>query len=131
MSSLATGTTFIGAQLFDSSGTLQRKRLLPCSYAFIQDMTDPKETAFTYPLRYLDKYAALLDDNWASASKLPVVRLDWTVGADNCSETGLNTSSTYACRDEKSVCVDARRGYICSCVPGYEGNPYLSEGCQS
>ncbi|KAH6781377.1 hypothetical protein C2S51_006670 [Perilla frutescens var. frutescens] len=76
------------------------------------------------------------NDNWASTTRPPVVRLDWKVGAENCSRAKQNPN-TYACRDEKSVCVDDDyyysdhvKGYLCSCVPGYEGNPYLEGGCQ-
>ncbi|KAG6418304.1 hypothetical protein SASPL_120507 [Salvia splendens] len=122
----------IGAQLIDLSRKLVRKKLFPCSFAFLQERVDDlNDTKFSYPLYYLENSTALLNDNWASTTRPPVVRLAWEVGTDNCSQAKLN-SSTYACRDDKSVCVDLNNGgYLCSCVQGYEGNPYLLEGCQT
>ncbi|XP_047983618.1 wall-associated receptor kinase 1-like [Salvia hispanica] len=99
---------FLEAELIDLSRRSQRKKLLPCSYAFIQERTKRNETVFTYPLYYLNNSTALLNDDWASASRPPVVRLDWLVGTENCSRA-MN-SNTYACLDEKSVCADY---YIC------------------
>ncbi|XP_042038105.1 wall-associated receptor kinase-like 10 isoform X2 [Salvia splendens] len=131
------GVSFLEAKLVDLSGRSQRKKLFQCSYAFIQERTKRNETVFSYPLYYLNNSKALENDNWASATRPPVVRLDWLVGVENCSRA-MN-SNTYACVDEKSVCVDYRHsygdfivtGYTCSCVEGYEGNPFLPGGCQS
>lgn len=129
----------MGAELSDMSGNFQRKRLFPCSYAFIQERSYRDETVFSYPLYYLDNST---NDFWASTTSAPVVRLGWTIiGAENCSQAKQN-SIAYACKDNKSVCVDDAadvddvdvdheiRGYFCRCVPGYEGNPYLLGGCQ-
>ncbi|KAG6386587.1 hypothetical protein SASPL_151753 [Salvia splendens] len=131
---LYTGTTFLEAELIDVSGKSLREKLFPCSYAFIQE-AKWNETIFSYPLYYLNNSTALVNDDWASATRPPVVRLDWLVGAENCSRS--KNSSTYACIHEKSVCVDYTytyfgvKGYTCSCVQGYEGNPYLQGGCQN
>ncbi|KAH6781373.1 hypothetical protein C2S51_006666 [Perilla frutescens var. frutescens] len=130
---ISSGTTFLRAQLIDLSGKFVRRKLFPCSYAFVMERRDSNETVFSYPLYYLDNSSTLLNDNWASTTRLPVVRLDWKIGAENCSQAKLNPN-TYACRDEKSVCVglsDLVQGYQCSCVPGYEGNPYLTGGCRA
>ena len=125
------------AELIDLSGRSQRKKLFPCSYAFIQEATNTNETVFSYPLYYLNNSTALLNDDWASASRPLVVRLDWLVGTENCSRA--MSSNTYACLDERSVCadysmyldIDDVTGYICRCAQGFEGNPYLRGGCQS
>ncbi|XP_057795909.1 uncharacterized protein LOC131012021 [Salvia miltiorrhiza] len=120
----------MGAELIEFSRIVQRRRLFPCSYAFIQEVSDA--IGFSYPLYYLHNSSAMHNDNWASSTSPPVVRLDWVPGAQNCSQAKLNPS-TYACRDDKSLCVDVAnvsRGYRCSCVQGYEGNPYLLGGCQ-
>lgn len=94
------------------------------------------DTVFSYPLYYLHNSTAMLNDNWASTTRPPVVKLDWNLVAENCSQARLNLA-TYACVAKKSVCVDGIeekllmfRGYLCSCAPEYEGNPYLPGGCK-
>lgn len=131
-----TGIDFLQAQLIDLAGNLQRRKMFPCSHAFIQELgNENNRTSFSYPLFYLDNATALPDDDWASASRAPVVRLDWLVAAENCSQAKRNPS-LYACQDNKSVCVDRAdnfrlsRGHLCSCVQGYQGNPYLPGGCK-
>ncbi|XP_042066932.1 wall-associated receptor kinase-like 1 isoform X2 [Salvia splendens] len=124
----------VEAEVIDLSGKALRKKLFPCSYAFIQEKTFINESEFSYPLYYLDNSTALVNDNWASATRPPIVRLDWFVRSENCSRA--KSSTTYACRHDKSVCVDSYysngiTGYTCSCVQGYEGNPYLPGGCQT
>ncbi|KAL7594550.1 hypothetical protein Lser_V15G30980 [Lactuca serriola] len=64
----------------------------------------------------------------------PVV-LEWSVDYITCEEAQKNMS-TYACQ-ENSVCLDTTtesnrtyQGYRCQCSKGYQGNPYLPNGCQ-
>ncbi|XP_047079121.1 wall-associated receptor kinase 2-like [Lolium rigidum] len=44
--------------------------------------------------------------------------LDWACAADD------------VCKSAHSVRNSSGRGYTCQCQPGYEGNPYLTGGCQ-
>ncbi|KAI3932430.1 hypothetical protein MKW92_030707 [Papaver armeniacum] len=63
---------------------------------------------------------------------LPVV-LNWAIGNKTCEEAQKNLTS-FACRKEhNSYCIDSDNGlgYRCSCYKGYEGNPYISHGCQA
>ncbi|XP_004292832.1 PREDICTED: uncharacterized protein LOC101296545 [Fragaria vesca subsp. vesca] len=85
----------------------------PCSYAFIVE-----ESKFNFSL------AMLMD--LKDVTVLPVV-LDWSIGNQTCEEV-LEGS---ACQ-ENSRCdnVENGSGYQCKCKDGYQGNPYLSNGCQ-
>ncbi|KAG5552346.1 hypothetical protein RHGRI_010432 [Rhododendron griersonianum] len=56
---------------------------------------------------------------------VPVV-LDFVIGNQTCLEA--QNSSASLCQNNTS-CIDSDGGYLCSCLDGYKGNPYLSSGC--
>ncbi|KAL8517231.1 hypothetical protein ACS0TY_015453 [Phlomoides rotata] len=94
----------------------------PCSYAFfgeenrfefrgVSDLSDPG-------------FVQRVQDT------VPIV-LDWAIGNLTCAD--VENSGEYACKGNTS-CVDTDTdtglgGYRCSCLNGYEGNPYLDPGC--
>ena len=89
----------------------------PCSFAF---MIEEKQFSF-FPSNLSDL---------EKVSKLPVI-VDWSIGRNKC-ETLEKNKMSNACQGH-SKCHDPENGsgYICKCLDGYQGNPYLPNGCQS
>ncbi|GLJ24104.1 hypothetical protein SUGI_0459630 [Cryptomeria japonica] len=53
------------------------------------------------------------------------LRLNWGIGLENCSMA--KTTVNYSC-SSNAECIDSpsRKGYVCKCLPGYEGNGYTN-----
>lgn len=121
----------LGAQVTDLSSQWRKRKLFPCTYAFIMEKPISNESfVFSYSLSYLNNLTAFVDDYWSATNGgTPVVRFDWRIGLENCSQAQRNLTA-YACRDN-TYCVDYNaqvEGYLCQCKDGYNGNPYI--GCQ-
>ncbi|CAL5030996.1 unnamed protein product [Urochloa decumbens] len=113
--------------IFDSSfNTSQIWNFSRCSYAVLMEAE-----AFSFSTTYI----STTEFNDTNTGQVPLV-LDWAIrngnGTMSCEEASkLNKMGTYACLSSNSVCVDSRNGpgYLCNCSKGYEGNPYLPDGC--
>lgn len=88
----------------------------PCGYSFVVE-----NGAYSF---------ASTDLLELKKKEFPVL-FDWAVGNQTC-QHAQNDISNYACKADKSTCYNSaeRSGYLCRCVHGYRGNPYLVHGCQ-
>ncbi|KAK8671391.1 hypothetical protein V6N13_037987 [Hibiscus sabdariffa] len=87
----------------------------PCSYGFVVE-----DGAYNF------SFSDLSDTNF-NKREFPLI-FDWSIGTQNCTEAQRDTQN-YACKGN-SACIDPdnNAGYLCKCVDGFQGNPYL--GCQ-
>ncbi|MFQ6628571.1 hypothetical protein Gotur_008101 [Gossypium turneri] len=89
----------------------------PCSYAFVAEV---------------DSYTFSASDlrGFQFQSRQFPITLDWNIGNTSCNEANMDVNN-FACK-EYSKCVDSENnsGYLCKCLEGYMGNPYLPNGCQ-
>ncbi|PUZ48038.1 hypothetical protein GQ55_7G213500 [Panicum hallii var. hallii] len=111
---------------FDSGfNTSQIWNFSRCSYAVLMEAE-----AFNFSTAYI----STTKFNDTNTGQAPVV-MDWAIRNGTmslgCEEAKLNKTGTYACFSSSSECVDSRNGpgYLCNCFQGYEGNPYLPDGC--
>ncbi|CAI9298656.1 unnamed protein product [Lactuca saligna] len=93
----------------------------PCTYSFLGE-----EERFTF--RGVSDF---MDRDFVSRTRATVpVLVDWVVGNSSCSEA--RNASVLACQ-ANTHCIDSDTGapgYRCVCNQGYQGQPYLDQGCQ-
>uniref|UniRef100_A0A0E0A4T9 Protein kinase domain-containing protein n=1 Tax=Oryza glumipatula TaxID=40148 RepID=A0A0E0A4T9_9ORYZ len=92
----------------------------PFSYAFVAEKDQ---------FKFKSSYAKANNFMEELVGGIPII-LEWIAGKETCEEAAPKES--YACVANNSECVNVTEapGYRCSCTQGYEGNPYLKDGCR-
>jgi hypothetical protein len=92
-----------------------------CGYIIVME-----EKAFSYSTTYRSSSSF-----WHAYNGTVPVVMDWRIGSSTCEDANKNLSSYAVCVSDRSECVNTTNGigHRCKCRDGYQGNPYVKDGC--
>jgi hypothetical protein len=119
-SSIPKGLKSLDISLFSSYNYTNVSDFNLCGFAFLVDKNSLKMS--DWPLSRKPKYGK-------DAYTTDIV-IEWVVKNETCEQAKANQSA-YACGTNANCTYpEIDQGYRCMCNEGFEGNPYLQEGCQ-
>lgn len=116
------GVRFYNGNFNQNYNTTEIWRYSRCSYMVLME-----KAAFNFRTSYVE--STVFYDTYNGT--VPLV-LNWRADRLTCDVAQKNMSS-YACVSNHSACVNTtgdKTGYRCTCSDGYEGNPYIQNGCE-
>jgi hypothetical protein len=115
--SIPEGITTFYVSVWDMLNNWRQSNFNTCMLSFVEEVN-----AYNFSSWNLNFFK--------NRTTVPVV-LDWAVGNETCQNAQRNKTS-YACKAANSTCHDSDngRGYRCNCSSGFQGNPYVHDGCQ-
>jgi Wall-associated kinase len=102
------------------------REILNCSAAFLTQRDDFESNKNKFLFQDRNLYDVINNSNFLSHN---LIQLDWAIGNKSCEDSRKDVAS-FVCKNN-SFCYDspAMPGYLCNCTPGYQGNPYVKDGC--